>query len=82
MRLLSTALLILSATSALANDGLKTQQVIVQPLDTMQACYLKNDVYSEGMVVTMGAVTMQCMRKKASNGFRSDGQSLEWVKLD
>lgn len=81
MRLPFAAALAMLATSVLADDGQKTQQVIVQPLDTMQACYMKNDVYSEGTVVTVGSVEMQCLRKVASNGFRSDSMPLEWVKL-
>lgn len=82
MRLPFAAALAMLATSALADDGQKTQQVIVQPLDTMQACYLKNDVYSEGMIVTLGSVTMKCLRRESSNGFRSDSEPLEWVEQD
>lgn len=75
-------LLALLTTAAVADDGVKTQQVIVQPLDTMKACYLKNDVYSEGMVITVGNVKMKCMRGEGQFGSRSSGEPLEWVEIE
>ncbi|SEC56462.1 DUF1496 domain-containing protein [Pseudomonas anguilliseptica] len=81
MRLPFAALLAMLATSALADDEQKTQQVIVQPLDTMKACYMQNDVYSKGMIVNVGTATMQCQRGK-NHGMNDESLPLEWVKLD
>ncbi|WP_347506184.1 DUF1496 domain-containing protein [Pseudomonas anguilliseptica] len=80
MRLPFAAVLAILTTSAFADDGQKTQQVIVQPLDTMKACYMQNDVYSKGMIVTVGAVTLQCQRGK-NHGMNDESLPLEWVKL-
>lgn len=81
MRKPFAAALALLATAAVADEGVKTQQVIVQPLDTMKACYLKNDVYSEGMVITVGNVKMKCLRGEGQFG-RSSAQPLEWVEIE
>ena len=80
MRIPFAVALTMLASIAVADDGQKAQQVIVQPLDTMKACYLKNDVYSEGMVVTVGAVTMKCMRGMSQYGNRSSSEPLQWVE--
>lgn len=78
-KLFSVVMLFAVLGSAQANDGQEVApKVQINKLDNMQACYLKNDVYSEGMKVKTETGEFLCQRKMAG-AYPSDDLPLQWV---
>lgn len=74
--------LIASSSIASAEQSVQQKEIAVQTqLDSHQACYFQNTIYSEGSIVTAGQHELQCVRAKGNNGFRTKENPLEWVKL-